>query len=124
MAVAELILSSLLPAAADGLRALVGRIAGANPKSVEEAVALQDAQTRRLQALAALDAPAGPIAPWVSNLRASSRYVACGALIANAIGQAAVGTDPAALALSVELGQCAFAFLFGDRVYVNLKRVG
>lgn len=122
MAAAELVLSALLPAAADGLRALVARIGGANPRTVEEAVALTDAQTRRLEALAKLDAPAGPIAQWVSNLRASSRYIACGALIANAIGQAALGSDPAGVALSVELGQAAFAFLFGDRVYVNLKR--
>lgn len=121
MAAAELLLSALLPAAADGLRTLVGRLSGPGPRTVADAVALQDAQTRRLQALAALDAPAGQIAPWVSNLRASSRYLACGALIANAIGQAALSSDPAAVALSVELGQAAFAFLFGDRVYVNLK---
>ena len=120
----ETLIPALLPAVADAAKSAIARLGGAKPKTVEEVVAIEDARTRRLEALAKLDAPAGPISPWVANLRASSRYIATLALIANAIAQAAIGGDPATVQLSVDMGQAAFAFLFGDRVYVNLKGRG
>lgn len=118
----ETLLPALLPAAVDAVKTAIGRIGGATPKTVEELVAVEDAKTRRIEALAKLDQPTGPVSPWVANLRASSRYIATLALIGNAMAQAAFGTDPQTIQMSIDMGQAGFAFLFGDRVYTHLKR--
>lgn len=119
------VLPALLPAVGDGIKAGINKLTGtapATPQTVEDAIALMQAQTERLRALAELDKPAGAIAPWVANLRASSRYVAVFILILNGIGQAAWGNDPTVINLSLQMAQSGFFFLFGDRVYLHLKR--
>lgn len=123
------LLTTLLPALitpmADGLRGAISRWtggAGAKPQNVNEAIKLMEAKTERLRALADLDKPAGNISPWVANLRASSRYIAAFMVILNGCGQAAWGSDPATVALSITMAESGFFFLFGDRVYLHLKR--
>lgn len=125
----ELLLSTvvpaLLPAFSDGVRGLIARFtssAGAAPQNVDEHVTLLEAQTAQLQALAELDRPQGNISQWVADLRASARYIATFIVILNGVGQAAFNNDPEMVSLSLELAQGGFFFLFGDRVYLHLKR--
>lgn len=116
---------ALLPAVADGVRGVVAKItgsAGANPQNVDEQVSLMQANTERLKALADLDKPAGEISQWVADLRGSARYIATFAVILNGIVQSAIGSDPETVALSFQLAQGGFFYLFGDRVYINMKK--
>lgn len=117
-----LILPAVLPAVIDAVKVGAGKLAGVPPRTVEDEVKLMNARTARMKAVAELDKPADNISPWVANLRASSRYLAVLALVANGIGQAAFGVNQQTVALSVELAQSAFAFLFGDRVYLHLRK--
>lgn len=129
MSILATLASTLFPAlitpVADGVRGAIARYTGgegAKPQNVTEAIKLMEANTDRLRALAELDKPSGNASQWVTNLRESSRYIAAGAVIANGIGQAAWGTDPVSVGLSIDMAASAFFFLFGDRVYVNLKK--
>lgn len=118
------LLPALLPALTDGLRGLFGRLtkgAGARPQNVGELIELQEADTRRLQALAKLDTPTGPIAPWVANLRASARYIAVGAIFAYGMTLSVIDADPVTVDNAQRLIGSAFFFLFGDRVYLHLR---
>lgn len=119
------LLPALIPAVGDGVRGIIAKFtgsAGAAPQNVEEQVTLLEAQTRQLQALAELDKPQGQISLWVANLRASARYLATFAVILNGIGQAAFNNDPEMVRLSLNLAEGGFFFLFGDRVYLHLKK--
>jgi len=85
---ATTILPALLPALGDAIRGGVARLTGgtgAQPQNVDEYIRVQEADIKRLQALAELDRPAGNISLWVANLRASARYLATFAVILNAI---------------------------------------
>jgi hypothetical protein len=120
---------ALLPVLMDGVRAGFVRLtggAGREPANHKERLELVAADTARLQALAALDAPGGPVAPWVANLRASSRYLAA----LGVVGVAALVTlsGPAlelpaeAVASAQEWGQAGMFFLLGDRAYTHIRR--
>lgn len=119
------VIPGLLPVVGDGIKTVINKVTGNNPavpQSVDDAIALMAAQTERLRALAEIDKPAGNISPWVADLRASSRYIAVFLLITNGIGQGIWGTDPQVVLMSGQMAQSAFFFLFGDRVYLHLKR--
>jgi len=125
-ALASVLLPALLPAVLDAVRGagrvIAGKLGGAQPASVGEVIQLADADTRRLQALAALDQPGGTPSQWVIDLRASARYVACFGLIGYAFAAPALlAGDADAIAAGQEMGAQAFAFLFGDRIYANLR---
>lgn len=115
---------ALLPALGDGVRGLFAKFtgsAGANPQNVDEKIQLMEAQTAKLKALAEIDKPSGQASAWVTNLRESSRYVAVIAVMLNGFIQSAFNDDPTIVLLSLELASSGFFFLFGDRVYINLK---
>jgi hypothetical protein len=129
-----LLLPALLPAIADGLKVLWGRITGGvvKPATVDDQVKLMNADIERLKALAALDAPAGTISPWVADLRASFRYVAAGIIIVGTLLFSAYYFLAATkeskdiilpvLELFIQMSGSVFSFMFGDRVYLNLKK--
>jgi len=122
-------LPALLPVAMDGVRAGFIRLtggAGAEPANHAEKLEQVAADTERLRALAALDAAGPGIAPWVANLRASSRYLA-------ALGVVGLAALASLTAGPLELPQEAVAdlrewagagmfFLLGDRSYRYMRR--
>lgn len=116
------LLPALLPAAADGVRGLFAKLTGsegAKPQSVTEVIQLMEADTSRLVALAELDR-AGNVSSWVANLRASSRYIAVWAAL---LQWPIVATfAPGHADTSAQFAQAAVFFLFGDRVYMHLRR--
>ncbi len=122
---ATTVIPALLPAVTDGIRGAIGRLtggAGSRPQSVKEAIALMQAETERLKAIAELDKPGAQVSKWVADLRASSRYIATFAAIALWGGVIFSGIEGPALDYTQELARGAFFFLFGDRVYTHLKR--
>ena len=119
------LLPALLPALTDGVRGVVAKFtggAGANPQNVDEVIKLQEAETKRLQALAELDKVSAGVSLWVSNLRASSRYVAVWVAIVQY--PIVLMLKPEQAEFSAQFAQSAFFFLFGDRVYLHLKKGG
>lgn len=135
-ALLTLVLPALLPALADGFKGLFGKFFGsAEPVNVDDKIKLMGAEVSKLQALAALDAPAANVSPWVSNLRASFRYIAAGLIISFTMLFVLLYfwfcyTDPKnpalALVMSVleillQMAGSVFSFMFGDRLYFNLK---
>jgi hypothetical protein len=120
-----LLLPALVPVLADGARGLFSRFtgaAGALPQNVGEQIQLMQAQTARVEALARLDAAAGPIAPWVANLRASFRYFAVGGIVLSTLAGVFMGLDAALLALLLDLTGATMSFIIGERMYLHLKK--
>ena len=123
--VLSLVIPALIPALADGIRGVFGKLTGgtgAKPQNVEEQIKLMAAENERLKALAELDKPAENISPWVADLRASFRYIAGGLIILGA-----VSTLYAPVAQDVQeavwnLAGSVFAFLFGDRMYLKFTK--
>src|SRR5512145_2445328 len=116
----SLVVPALIPAVADGIRGVFGRLtggAGAKPQNVEEQIKLMAAENERLKALAELDRPAENISPWVADLRASFRYIAGCLIILAAISSLYVRTDLYLQDAVWNLAGSVFAFLFGDRMY-------
>jgi len=119
------LLPALLPVVGDGLRGLFSKFtnnASADPQNVDEKIQLMEADVAKLRALADLGKPSGNASQWVTDLRESSRYIAVIAVLSNAAFQSAYNDDQAIVLLSLELASSAFFFLFGDRVYVHLRR--
>ena len=136
-----LLLPALLPAGLDMLKSLGSSIigwvfgtVGAQPKSVDEAVKLMQAETEKLKAIALLDSSGGATpSQWVVDLRAASRYIlAAIILIMTAIATVAyvavisLQTEPASWAVDVllQLSSSVFSFMWGDRVYLSLRKKG
>ena len=119
------LLPSLIPVLADGFRGLFAKItgiAGAQPQNVNEAIALMEAQTKRLQALAELDRLAPNVSPWVANLRGAFRYIAVGSIeFAAIVAVYTPGLEPAALSVLLELAGASMSFIIGERMYLGLK---
>ena len=119
-----ILLPSLIPALADGIRGLIARItggAGSQPQNIGEAIQLMNAQTERLKALAELDKPTGEISKWVADLRAAFRYVAVGAIELAAITAVFAGIEGPGLAVLLDLAGAAMAFIIGERMYLHVR---
>ncbi len=121
----SLVVPALIPAVADGIRGVFGRLtggAGAKPQNVEEQIKLMTAENERLKAVAELDKPAENISPWVADLRASFRYVAGGLIILGAISTIYAPVEPNVQEAVWNLAGSVFAFLFGDRMYLKFAK--
>lgn len=119
------VVPALLPAAADALRNVVAKFtggAGAQPQNVTETIALMNAQTERLRALGQLDAPAGNVSAWVSNLRGSFRYLAVGGIVLSTVAAVFVGVDAVPLAVLLDLTGACMSFIIGERMYLGLAK--
>lgn len=118
------VLPALLPALIDGVRGLLSRLtggAGAKPQNVSEVIALMQADTARLAALAQLDAPGANVSPWVADVRAMQRPVACLAVIAAYVFAVFNTVPPDTLAGLGVYAQMVTFYLFGDRSYSYFK---
>lgn len=137
----SLILPAVLPAVTDGLKGLAQKLfGGTKPIGVDDQVKLMQAEVAKLQALAQLDTPSANISQWVADLRASFRYIAAGVIIVGTmllvlLYFAANYIDPAnaptfrtnlepIIDLFAQMAASVFAFMFGDRMYLGLKRTG
>lgn len=129
LALLNLIIPALIPAAADGLRGVFAWLTGsrgAQPQNVDEIIKLQQADTEHLRALAELDKPSGEISKWVADLRASFRYIAAGIIVvlecALVVG---VMYDPTLDEMTTAFTNNIFApvwsFIFGERMYSHMK---
>lgn len=125
-----LILPSLIPVFADGVRAVFNRVsqgAGIRPANTQEAIEMWKAEAEYARAMAELDKPAGSISTWVADLRASFRYIAAGLFVISpyllllAANLGAVVPD-ALIEASIQGRDGAFSFIFGDRMYSYLRR--
>lgn len=107
--------ASLLPVVSDGLRAVVNRFtggAGAEPANVEERIALVQADTERLEALAAMDR-IGDTYSWVNAVRGLMRPAIATMLVVSYSGVAVVtGNPPPGLE---DFAQMAAFYMFGER---------
>jgi hypothetical protein len=117
----ETILGAVVPVAAESIKQLVVRwTGGVRPTSVDEQIKLMRAESEKLQALAALDAPGGTPSQWVVDLRASARYVGALAVIAVGIGSLYVNDLPELVRVTaLEAANIAVGFLFGSRLAAN-----
>lgn len=125
----EMLLTSavpaLLPAIGDGVRGAFAKLtgsAGAKPQNVQETIQLMQADTDRLETIAAMDKAEG-VHKWVADVRALQRPVAVAAVLAGYAYALAAGS-PEALASWGDLARMAVFYLFGDRTLHHLKRGG
>lgn len=119
----ESILGALVPIGVEGIKQVFTRfVGGVKPTTVDEQIKLDEAEVRRLEAVAKLDTPIGQPSQWVVDLRASARYI--GALLVIAVGVSTlyVSVDAAIQALALEAANIAFGFLFGSRIIANFKK--
>lgn len=134
-ALLSMILPAFLPAVADGFRSLTTGIAqkffgGTKPIAVDDQIKLMTAESEKLRALAELDRPIGNPSQWVVDLRASFRYIAAGLIIVGTGGMAgwmvvsggATAASVGVINVCLELCSSVFSFMFGDRVYLSLKK--
>jgi hypothetical protein len=123
-ALLSLLIPSLIPTLADAVRGIIGKFtggAGAAPQNVDEAIKMMNAETAKMQALAALDAPAPNVSKWVADLRASTRYIIAILVVINAVAVVYVpGIPTNYVDLSTTLAGSVWAFLFGERMYIKL----
>lgn len=120
-----ILLPALIPSLTDALRGLISRVTGgtgAQPQNVNEKIQLMQAETARLQALAALDTPSANISKWVANLRASFRYIAVGAIELSAVIAVFSGVEGPGLAVLLDLAGAGMSFIIGERMYLAIKR--
>jgi hypothetical protein len=122
----SLVLPSLVPAFADGLRGLFAKLtggAGAQPQNVGEAIRLMEAQTARVEALARLDALSPSASAWVADLRGAFRYVAVGGIVSAAVVAVFVpGVPVAASVLLLDMAGASMSFIIGERMYLGLRK--
>jgi hypothetical protein len=94
--------------------------------SVDDQIKIDNAQVTKLEALAKLDNPYGTPSQWVVDLRASFRYIGAGVVILIGAGLLYVGYQPAIdddnlIQLGANFIGMPFAFIFGERLMLNLK---
>lgn len=121
----ETVIPALLPAAADGVRAIFNKLtggAGAKPANVEEVVTLMQAETARLEALAKIDSAAGNVSAWVNNVRALQRPVAVVLIISGYLGAIALAAPDTAIDNLESYAKMVTFYLFGDRSYMYIKK--
>jgi hypothetical protein len=123
----SLILPALVPAFADGARGLIAKFtggAGGQPQNIKERIELMQAESAKLQALAALDTPTGEPSKWIINLRASFRYIIISSIM---IFTAIVVFNPdivgaTVVAVFLDMTGACMSFVIGERMYLAIKR--
>lgn len=120
----ESVLPALLPVFGDGLRAVFNRVtgnAGAKPANVTEVIALMDADTNRLKAIAEIDA-AGNVSQWVANIRALQRPVVVALVLLAYLVSLCGGAPESAIEGVSQYAAMVTFYLFGDRSYAYFKK--
>lgn len=120
MIIESAVVSALLPGVVEAVKGAFGAITRKwIGLSVEDQIKLDDAQIRKMEALAKLDNPGGTPSQWVVNTRASFRYIAAGASIAT--GCALFFVAPSLGEVAAQLITIPFSFIFGERMVLSLK---
>lgn len=123
----SLILPALVPAFADGARGLIAKFtggAGGQPQNIKERIELMQAESAKLQALAALDSPTGEPSKWIIDLRASFRYIIISSIM---IFTAIIVFNPdvvgaTVVAVFLDMTGACMSFVIGERMYLTLKK--
>ena len=120
----EVIIPAILPAASDGIRALINKFtggAGAKPSNPDDVVKLMKAETERLLALSQLEG-SGDTYKWVEAVRKLQRpfFGAC-SLLAYIFYINSGNPLPETAAEFGQWVQMFGFYLFGDRTYMYLK---
>jgi hypothetical protein len=119
----ETLIGALIPVGIDGIKQIFTRFAGGvKPTTIAEQLQLEEADIKRIEALAKLDNPYGTPSQWVVDLRASSRYIGALAVIAIGLSTLYMTIDPFVQRIGLEAANIAFGFLFGSRIMANLKK--
>ena len=122
----NLVLPALVPALSDGVRGLFAKFtggAGGQPQNMQERIALIQAETERLKALASLDSPIGEPSKWVTNLRQSFRYVIISyILISTMIVVYTPNMSEVIVLIFLDLTGACMSFIIGERMYLAIKR--
>jgi len=122
----SLIFPSVIPVLADGVRGIFAKFsggAGGTPQNVDERIKLMEAETARLQALADIDKPSGEPSKWVTDFRASFRYVAILLIwIATIAAVFTSGIEPSITLMMLDLSGACMSFVIGERMYLSLKK--
>lgn len=117
---------ALIPALTDGVRGIFAKFtkgAGGTPQNVSERINLMQAETARLQALAEIDKPIGEPSRWVTDLRASFRYIAIVIIWLATIAAVFTPTVPEAITLiMLDLSGACMSFVIGERMYLTLRK--
>ena len=119
-----LILTSLLPLVIDGVKSAISHFTGGKPAvvSAEDYAKITDADIRKLEALAKLDAPGGPTSVWLNNLKSLQRIaVVYLVLLAWMAGTFIVVMPDDRYKLLSDLAGAIFFYLFGDRINMYAK---
>ena len=121
------VLPALIPVGIDGVRAIINRVtggAGAQPANAQEVIALMQAETAKLEALAKMDCQAGASSQWVNNIVRLQRPVAViGILTTYVLGLTGLGILPdEAVNIAGNLASSVVFYLFGDRTLMYFKR--
>lgn len=119
----ETIVGALVPIGVEGIKQVIGKWAGSvKAVTVDDQIKLDEADIRKLEAVAKMDTPVGQPSQWVIDLRASARYI--GALLVIAVGVSTlyIPVDITIQALALEAANIAFGFLFGSRIVAGFKR--
>lgn len=124
--IASLIFPALMPAVTDGLRGIFAKFtggAGGTPQNVNERIQLMEAETKRLQALADIDKPAGEPSVWVTDIRAIFRYAAITLIWLATIVAVFTPTVPSEMTMMLlDLSGACMSFVIGERMYLSLKK--
>lgn len=122
----SLIFPSVIPVLADGVRGLFAKFsggAGGTPQNVDERIKLMEAETARLQALADIDKPSGEPSRWVTNFRASFRYVAILLIwLATIVAVFDTSLSQNIVLMMLDLSGACMSFVIGERMYLTLKK--
>lgn len=118
------ILAALAPAAIDGIKALIGKFTGNKPTitNADDYSKVTDADVRKLQALAQLEAPGGEVPAWVNAVRAMQRPPVVFAVIAVWLVGATGDMAEDKFLMVSNLAATVFFYLFGDRTMLYFKR--
>jgi len=123
------LLPALLPVGTDLIKSGVSKILGTppvEPQTFAERLDEKRLDIDKLKALAELDRPAGNVSKWVSDFRASFRYIAVGLIVLAALVYNFLPVtyqNPLSLDYLNQLSASATFFIIGDRVYLGLKQL-
>jgi hypothetical protein len=124
--IAALVLPALVPAFSDGVRGLVAKLtggAGGTPQNMKERIELMQAETERLKALAQLDTPVSEPSKWITDLRASYRYVIISIiLIATLVVVYSPSVPEGIVLIFLDMTGACMSFIIGERLYLNLRK--
>lgn len=117
------VLTSLIPAAVDGVKAWVSKKTDNKPAvlTADDYAKIADVDIRRLEALDKLDDPNGEVYPWVASVRAMQRPFVVAAVLVAWLGCVFLGCSEEKFILISQLASAVFFYLFGERTNMYIK---